>query len=119
MAMIGEDVDLTYPAEYLGEGIDALAGVLKKDSSLLKKLQEAKRPAIIVGPGVLNRPDRAAVMQKVYSSQFSHASKQSQAHRLFRSRQWHAPQHMHMQNANIETIGQVCSFQYVSTCSAC
>jgi thiamine pyrophosphate-dependent acetolactate synthase large subunit-like protein len=64
VAMIGEQVDLTFPVEHLGEGPDALAKVLKGDV-LLKRLKEAKRPAMIVGSGVLNRPDRAAVLQQV------------------------------------------------------
>ena len=64
LASIGEQVDLTYPTEHLGEGPDALAKVLK-GSPILKKLQEAKHPAVIVGPGILNRPDRAAVLQQV------------------------------------------------------
>lgn len=64
MARIGEEVDLTFPVEHLGEGPDALAKVLK-GAPLLKRLKEAKRPAVIVGPGVLNRPDRVAVLQQV------------------------------------------------------
>ena len=64
LASIGEQIDLTYPTEHLGEGPDALAKVLK-GAPILKKLQEAKHPAVIVGPGILNRPDRAAVLQQV------------------------------------------------------
>ena len=64
LASIGEQYDLTYPAEHLGEGAQALTKVLK-GSPILKRLQEAKYPAIIVGPGLLNRPDRAAVLQQV------------------------------------------------------
>ena len=64
VASIGEPADLTYPTEHLGEGPEALAKVLK-GAPILKQLQEAKHPAIIVGPGILNRPDRAAVLQQV------------------------------------------------------
>ena len=64
VASIGEHADLTYPAEHLGEGPEALAEVLK-GAPILQKLQEAKHPAVIVGPGILNRPDRAAVLQQV------------------------------------------------------
>ena len=64
MASIGEQADLTYPTEHLGEGPEALAKVLK-GAPILKQLQEAKHPAVIVGPGILNRPDRAAVLQQV------------------------------------------------------
>ena len=62
--MVGEEVDLTFPVEHLGAGPDALAKILK-GSPMLKRLQEAQRPAVIVGPGVLNRPDSAAVLQQV------------------------------------------------------
>lgn len=64
LASIGEQYDLTYPTEHLGEGPEALAKVLK-GAPILKRLQEAKYPAVIVGPGLLNRPDRAAVLQQV------------------------------------------------------
>ncbi len=64
MALVGEEVDLTFPVEHLGAGPDALAAILK-GSPMLKRLKEATRPAVIVGPGVLNRPDSAAVMQQV------------------------------------------------------
>ena len=62
--MVGEQADLTFPVEHLGTGPDALAAILK-GSPMLKRLKEAQRPAIIVGPGVLNRPDSAAVLQQV------------------------------------------------------
>ncbi|BDA50547.1 NADH dehydrogenase [ubiquinone] iron-sulfur protein 1, mitochondrial [Coccomyxa sp. Obi] len=65
VAMVGEEADLTFPVEYLGTGPDALAAILK-GSPMLKRLKEAQRPAIIVGPGVLNRPDSAAVLQQVH-----------------------------------------------------
>ena len=64
LASMGEQYDLTYPTEHLGEGPEALAKVLK-GAPILKRLQEAKHPAVIVGPGLLNRPDRAAVLQQV------------------------------------------------------
>ena len=67
LASIGEQYDLTYPTEHLGEGPEALAKVLK-GAPILKKLQEAKHPAVIVGPGILNRPDRAAVLQQVIAA---------------------------------------------------
>ncbi|EIE20556.1 NADH:ubiquinone oxidoreductase 76 kDa subunit, partial [Coccomyxa subellipsoidea C-169] len=65
VALVGEEVDLTFPVEHLGAGPDALAAILK-GSPMLKRLKEAARPAVIVGPGVLNRPDSAAVMQQVH-----------------------------------------------------
>ncbi|CAL8464942.1 g4477 [Coccomyxa elongata] len=65
VAMVGEQADLTFPVEHLGTGPDALAAILK-GSPMLKRLKKAQRPAIIVGPGVLNRPDSAAVLQQVH-----------------------------------------------------
>ena len=63
IASIGEAADLSYPVEHLGEGAAALAGLLKGEP-VLERLQAAERPAIIVGPGMLARPDRAAVLQQ-------------------------------------------------------
>ena len=37
----------------------------KDKEGLLNRLKGAKRPAVVVGPGVLNRPDRDAVLQQV------------------------------------------------------
>jgi hypothetical protein len=52
--VVGEAVDLTYPYEYLGPDGDALAGV-KRGTPFFDALKGAKRPVVIVGPGVLNR----------------------------------------------------------------
>lgn len=64
-AAIGEPADLTYPVAQLGEGSTALSDLLKADSPVLKKLTEAKRPAVIVGPGILHRDDRGTILQQV------------------------------------------------------
>jgi hypothetical protein len=63
VALVGERVDLTYPYEHVGEGAGALA-----EESLAEKLKAAERPAVLVGPGILRRPDRAAVMKQASSS---------------------------------------------------
>ncbi|KAK9824361.1 hypothetical protein WJX72_009711 [[Myrmecia] bisecta] len=63
--LIGFQVDLTYAYTYLGNSPEALTKVLK-NSDALKRLKEAKRPAVIVGPGVLKRSDRDAVLQQVH-----------------------------------------------------
>lgn len=60
MALVGERVDLTYPYEHVGEGSAALG-----EASLAQKLKAAERPAVLVGPGILRRPDRAPVMKQV------------------------------------------------------
>lgn len=64
VAAVGKQYDLTYPVEQLGEGADALDKLLKGD--YLKRLKGAQRPLVIVGPGVLQRADRDAVLQKVH-----------------------------------------------------
>ena len=64
MAMVGEEVDLTFPVENLGAGSDPLPKNLK-GTPIHKRMKDAHRPAVIVGPGVLNRPDSAAVLQQV------------------------------------------------------
>lgn len=65
MAVIGPQVDLTYPYEHLGEGSQALTKALKPQG-FWKTLKEAKRPVVIIGAGLLNRPDRDAVLQQVW-----------------------------------------------------
>src|SRR5262249_50431098 len=60
IAVVGEDADLTYPYERLGDGPGALKDVLR--SKFGKAFKAAQRPAIIVGQGALARPDGAAVL---------------------------------------------------------
>jgi NADH-quinone oxidoreductase subunit G len=62
IAMIGENVNLTYPYEYLGAGPDTLSDLAAGRHSFLEKLKGAKAPLVIVGPGALNRPDGLAVL---------------------------------------------------------
>jgi NADH-quinone oxidoreductase subunit G len=62
MALIGENVNLTYPYEYLGAGPETLSELAAGRIGFIERLREAKRPLIIVGPGALNRPDGLAVL---------------------------------------------------------
>lgn len=62
--MVGEVVDLTYKYEHLGSDAGALAKLLAGGPAL-EKLKAAKNPVVIVGPGVLRRPDHDAVMKLV------------------------------------------------------
>jgi NADH-quinone oxidoreductase subunit G len=57
IAMIGENVDLTYSYDYLGAGPETLADLVAGRHSFLEKLQGAQRPLIIVGQGALTRQD--------------------------------------------------------------
>ena len=61
--MVGPAVDLTYPYEHLGAGPEDLASLRK--SPFFEALKSAKRPLVVVGSGVLGRPDRAQVLQQV------------------------------------------------------
>ena len=62
--MVGPAVDLTYPCEHLGSGPEDLASLHK--SPFFEALKAAKRPLIVVGSGVLGRPDRSQVLQQVW-----------------------------------------------------
>ncbi|HEY5607254.1 MAG TPA: molybdopterin-dependent oxidoreductase, partial [Alphaproteobacteria bacterium] len=61
VALIGEQVDLTYPYEYLGAGPETLAELIGGRHSFAEVLKSAERPLIVVGNGALARPDGAAV----------------------------------------------------------
>ena len=63
VALVGQRCDLSYPYEHLGEGGAALAKLLKGGPAL-DMLKSAERPAVIVGPGILSRGDRGAVLQQ-------------------------------------------------------
>jgi NADH-quinone oxidoreductase subunit G len=62
IGMIGEQVGLTYPYDYLGAGPETLADLLAGRHSFAEKLKGAERPLIIVGQGALSRPDGLAVL---------------------------------------------------------
>jgi NADH-quinone oxidoreductase subunit G len=61
VALIGQDVDLTYTYDYLGAGPDTLAELVAGKHTFAEVLKGAERPLIIVGAGALARPDGAAV----------------------------------------------------------
>ncbi len=56
---IGEPTDLTYTAEWLGNGPAAFDAL---PEAFAEALHAAKRPMVIVGQGALARPDGAAVL---------------------------------------------------------
>ena len=59
VGVIGPHAELTYAAEWLGDGPSAIAAL---PDAFAKTLADAKRPMVIVGQGALARPDGAAVM---------------------------------------------------------
>ena len=61
IAVIGEKKDLTYSYEYLGAGPQTL----KNLGSFGDKLKNAKKPLLILGAGMLARPDGAAIQALV------------------------------------------------------
>src|SRR5680860_1096903 len=62
VGLIGTEVDLTYPCDYLGGGPETLAQIADGSHAFAKTLQEAQKPMIVVGQAALARPDGAAVL---------------------------------------------------------
>jgi NADH-quinone oxidoreductase subunit G len=62
IGLIGQNVDLTYPYEYLGGGPQTLAEVLEGRHSFAAVLREARRPMVIAGMAAAARADGAAVL---------------------------------------------------------
>jgi len=54
IGLIGEQGDLTYPYEYLGEGIETLADLAADKGGFAEILAKAERPLIIVGEGAVS-----------------------------------------------------------------
>jgi NADH-quinone oxidoreductase subunit G len=61
IALIGEQVDLTYSYDYLGAGPETLSELAAGGHSFADTLRNAQHPLVIVGAGALARPDGAAV----------------------------------------------------------
>ncbi len=59
---IGQPVELSYPAEELGNDPRILNQILSGDHPVAKALKSAKRPMIIVGTAAVAREDGASVM---------------------------------------------------------
>lgn len=65
VGLIGEAVDLTYKYAHLGSDAAAISK-LAAGGAFLETLKKAERPVMVVGPGVLNRPDRAALLKAIH-----------------------------------------------------
>ena len=61
VGVIGEQADLTFGYEYLGAGAASLSGLAKSKSDFVKRLKDAKNPAIVIGAGALGRADGGAI----------------------------------------------------------
>ncbi|GFR43009.1 hypothetical protein Agub_g4009 [Astrephomene gubernaculifera] len=66
VGLVGAPVDLTYKYEHVGSDPAALAALAAGQHPFLESLKKAVRPAVVVGPGVLRRGDREAVMKAVH-----------------------------------------------------
>ena len=62
IALIGEEYDLTYDVDYLGNSALLLEQILQGQHSFSKVLAEAKRPMLIVGMNALTRADGDVVL---------------------------------------------------------
>jgi len=61
VAAVGPNVDLTYDVENLGDSVQVLTELANGKHPFSKVLNGAARPIIIIGSGMLQRPDGAAV----------------------------------------------------------
>ena len=59
---VGAAMDLTYEAEQIGEGADAVRALADGLHPFCQVLAQAENPVIIVGNGLLSRPDAAELM---------------------------------------------------------
>lgn len=65
VGVIGEAADLTYDYTHLGSAAKDIAKAAK--APFLAAMAKAKRPMIVVGPGVMRRADSKAVMKDILS----------------------------------------------------
>lgn len=59
---LGQDNDLTYPTNHLGDSLVVLEEILSGEHPIGKDLESAKRPMLIIGYGALKRDDSKAVL---------------------------------------------------------
>jgi NADH-quinone oxidoreductase subunit G len=62
IGVVGPQLDLTYPTEYLGAGPDTLSEVAQGSHEFAQVLKDAEHPVVIVGMGALAREDGDAVL---------------------------------------------------------
>lgn len=65
IASIGPKVDLSYKHENLGDDAGLVSRVCQGSHAFSKVLEGAKKPAIIVGADVLERPDGSGILATV------------------------------------------------------
>ena len=57
VASIGEDYEMTYQYDHLGNDLNILEEILSEKNTFSKKLLNAKKPMLIIGQAILNRDD--------------------------------------------------------------
>jgi NADH-quinone oxidoreductase subunit G len=62
VALIGQQADLTYPYEYLGDNASLLEAIAMGTHAFAKVLENAKNPMIILGSSVLTRSDAEVIL---------------------------------------------------------
>lgn len=62
VAMVGENPDLTFRYEHLGDSVAVLKEILAGKSKFSKVLKNSERPMLIIGQGALIREDGAAIL---------------------------------------------------------
>ncbi|GBG70223.1 hypothetical protein CBR_g6354 [Chara braunii] len=65
VASIGPAQDLTYAHEHLGTGASALRDLAEGNHEYLSVLKGASRPIVIVGAGLMRRPDKESLLVAV------------------------------------------------------
>lgn len=77
IALIGNAVDLTYPYKHLGNSPWVLKQLADGQHPFCQTLKKCKKPMIIIGSAMFNRPDFEATMYntKTLASKFGFASK--------------------------------------------
>jgi NADH-quinone oxidoreductase subunit G len=66
IGVIGQAIDLTYPYEHLGEGLQDIEKIKKDKGAFATFFRKAKNPMIIVGSNVFTRADGEAVHHHLY-----------------------------------------------------
>ena len=65
IGLIGEAAELTYEYTHLGAGADSLTAIIDGKDEFLEVLKKAKRPAIIIGTGMLAREDGGGIVAQI------------------------------------------------------
>jgi len=71
VGIVGEDVDLTFATAHLGDSLASLKDLVssskKASSAFAQTFKQAKKPMVIVGPGVLQSADRDVLLNEIHA----------------------------------------------------